>query len=51
VLKGLAKLFAYKKAPKKTFAFLHPIKAIKWGAALLVVKKLWDGIRGGGSGR
>ncbi len=45
MLKSLAKLTAYSKAPKKTFAVLHPIKAVKWGAGLFLVKKLWDGLR------
>jgi hypothetical protein len=48
MLKKLAKLFAYRKAPKKTFAFLHPIRAVKWGAAFLLVKKLWESVRGRG---
>lgn len=47
MLKGLAKLFAYKKAPKKTFALLHPVRALKWGAGLILLKKLWEGVRGG----
>lgn len=37
MLKGLAKLIAYKKKPKTTFALLHPIKAAKWGAMLVAV--------------
>lgn len=40
MLKTLAKLVAYKKAPKRTFALLHPIKAAKWGAGLFLLKKL-----------
>jgi hypothetical protein len=40
MLKSLAKLLAYKKAPGKTFALLHPGKALKWGAALFLLKKL-----------
>lgn len=51
MLKGLAKLVAYKTAPKRTFALLHPIKALKWGAALLLAKKLWKGTRGGSARR
>lgn len=47
VLKALAKLVAYKKAPMKTFAVLHPIRAVKWGAGLFLIKKLTDGMRGG----
>ncbi len=44
MLKKLTKLVAYTKAPKKTFAVLHPIKAIKWGAGLYLAKVLWDGL-------
>ncbi|HUG39380.1 MAG TPA: hypothetical protein VMM12_02790 [Longimicrobiales bacterium] len=36
----LAKLVAYKKAPAKTFAVLHPIKALKWGAVFFLISKL-----------
>lgn len=43
MLKPLVKIFAYTKAPKTTFALLHPIRAVKWGAALFLLKKLWDG--------
>lgn len=46
MLKALAKLVAYKKAPKSTFALLHPIRAVKWGAGLFLLKKLTDGLRG-----
>lgn len=42
MLKGLAKLTAYSKAPKTTFALLHPIRALKWGAGLLLAKTLLD---------
>lgn len=45
MLKGLAKLVAYRKAPKRTFALLHPIRAVKWGLGLLLAKKLIDGFR------
>ncbi len=45
MLKGLAKLVAYRTAPKRTFALLHPLKALKWGAAFLLAKKLWEGTR------
>lgn len=37
MLKGLAKAFAYYKAPAKTFAVLHPLKAVKWGGIFLLV--------------
>ena len=39
MLKTIAKLVAYKKAPAKTFALLHPVKALKWGAIFFVVSK------------
>ncbi|MGD8279522.1 MAG: hypothetical protein PVJ80_18040 [Gemmatimonadota bacterium] len=35
MFKSLAKGVAYTKAPVKTFALLHPKKALKWGAVLL----------------
>lgn len=37
MFKGLAKAFAYYKAPAKTFAVLHPLKALKWGGIFLLV--------------
>lgn len=40
MIRKLAKLLAYKKAPAKTFALLHPIKALKWGAVVFLVSKL-----------
>jgi hypothetical protein len=33
---------SYVKAPVKTFVVLHPMRAIKWGAAYLVVKKVLE---------
>lgn len=51
MLRGLAKLVAYSKAPKRTFAVLHPVKAIKWGAGLFLVKKLVDGLTGAGKSK
>ncbi len=45
MIKGIAKLVAYKKAPFKTFALLHPVRALKWGAMFFLGKKLWDGVR------
>lgn len=51
MLKGLTKLIAYKKAPKKTFALLHPVKALKWGAAFFVAKKVWNKVGGNETGR
>lgn len=49
MLGKLLKAGAYAKAPKKTFAVLHPFKALKWGAALWIGKKLYEGVRGGSS--
>lgn len=43
MLKGLTKLVAYKSAPKRTFALLHPVKALKWGAVFLLARKLFGG--------
>lgn len=45
MLRKLVKLVAYKKAPKSTFALLHPIRAVKWGAGLFLLKKLTAGLR------
>lgn len=47
MLKTIAKLFAYKKAPKKTFALLHPAKAVKWFTSLVVIRTLWGLVSGG----
>jgi hypothetical protein len=41
----IAKLLAYRKAPKKTFVALHPWRAAKFGAAFWVGKKLFGGKR------
>jgi len=37
MLKGIAKAVAYYKAPAKTFALLHPLKAAKWGGIFFLV--------------
>jgi len=37
----IAKLIAYWKAPKHTFALLHPVRALKLGAAMMVGRKLF----------
>lgn len=37
MIAGIAKLIAYKKAPVRTFAALHPLKAAKWAGIFLVV--------------
>jgi len=34
------RLAAYAKAPVKTFMVLHPVRALKWGAAYFIVKKV-----------
>lgn len=36
----IAKVVAYARAPRKTFVVLHPIKALKFGAAFYVGKLL-----------
>lgn len=38
----IVKMAAYTKAPVKTFVTLHPVRALKWGAMYLVVKKVLD---------
>ena len=38
----LLKTAGYVKAPVKTFMVLHPMRALKWGAAYLVVKKVME---------
>lgn len=45
MLRTITKLFAYTRAPKTTFALLHPIRALKWGAGLFMLKKIWDRAR------
>lgn len=45
MLKSLAKAVAYTKAPVKTFAFLHPLKALKWGGMFLVAKLVFDRVK------
>ena len=34
----LAKMAAYAKAPRATFAVMHPLKAAKYGAIYLLVR-------------
>lgn len=34
----LAKLAAYAKAPRATFALMHPLKAAKYGAVYMLVR-------------
>ncbi|MFW6330585.1 MAG: hypothetical protein ACOC3J_02550 [Gemmatimonadota bacterium] len=47
MFKTIVKLFAFKKAPKKTAFFLAPIKTLKWGIGLFVASKLWQAVTGG----
>ena len=35
-----AKMVAYAKAPAKTFMLLHPVRALKLGAAYVLVSKV-----------
>lgn len=49
MLKTLAKLLAFKKAPKKTFFLLSPLRATKWLAGLWLVRKIWGAFGGGKS--
>jgi hypothetical protein len=44
-MRKLLKLAAYTRAPKATFALLHPIRALKWGAVYYVGRKLYDRAR------
>jgi hypothetical protein len=37
MFRGIAKAVAYYKAPVKTFAVLHPLKAAKWGGIFFLV--------------
>lgn len=39
MLRKAVKLLAYKKAPKSTFAVMHPLRAARYGVIYLVVKK------------
>ena len=36
----LAKMAAYTKAPRATFAVMHPLKAVKYGAIYMLVRGL-----------
>ena len=42
----LVKFWAYSKAPKKTFALLHPRTALKYGALFWLGKKIFGGRSG-----
>ena len=39
----IVKMVSYTKAPKQTFVALHPMKALKFGAAFWIGKKLFGG--------
>lgn len=41
--KRVAKAVAYWKAPKKTYALLHPVNALKLGALALVGRRIFGG--------
>ena len=41
----LMKTAAYVKAPKATFAMMHPLKAAKYGAIYMAVRALMKGRR------
>jgi hypothetical protein len=41
----IAKIVAYAKAPRKTFLMLHPVRALKFGAAYYAGKLLIEGHR------
>ena len=43
----LAKMVAYSKAPKKTFALLHPFRAAKLAAVFFIGRKLFGGKKSG----
>jgi hypothetical protein len=45
MIRKLAKVVGYSKAPKRTFALLHPFRAAKLGAAFWLGKKLFGGSR------
>lgn len=45
MIRRLLKLSAYAKAPRATFALLHPVRALKLGAAFYVGKKLYERAR------
>jgi len=42
MLRKALRLAAYVKAPVKTFMLMHPMRALKWGAAYLIVKTALD---------
>ena len=40
MIRQIAKMAAYAKAPKATFAVMHPMKAAKYGAIYMLVRGL-----------
>jgi hypothetical protein len=50
-MRRILKLAAYTRAPKATFALLHPIRALKWGAAFYVGRKLYRRVRSAAESR
>jgi hypothetical protein len=44
-MRRLLKLAAYARAPMATFVLLHPVRALKWGAALYAGRKLYERLR------
>lgn len=44
-MRRLFKLAAYAKAPRATFFLFHPIRALKWGAAFYVARKLYERVK------
>ena len=45
MIRRMLKGAAYVKAPIETFVVTHPLRALKWGAAYLVVKTVLDARR------
>ncbi|HUF12972.1 MAG TPA: hypothetical protein VMN78_07735 [Longimicrobiales bacterium] len=41
MVRGIAKAIAYTKMPRSTFALLHPVRAAKLGATLLVARAVF----------
>ena len=45
MLKRLVKGIAFWKAPKKTYAFLHPVKAAGIAGSIVAAKLVFDRVR------
>lgn len=41
MLKQIVKVIAYAKAPRATFTARHPLRALKFGAAYMIGKKIF----------